>query len=36
MRQLLRYMPQLFFVALALVTMLSLIPATAVPQAVQL
>lgn len=35
MRQFLRYMPQLFFMAVALVTVLSLIPATAVPQAVQ-
>ncbi len=35
MRQLLRYTPQLFFIAVALVTILSLIPATAVPQAVQ-
>ena len=35
MRQILRYMPQLFFIAVALVTILSLIPATAVPQTVQ-
>jgi len=35
MKQILRYMPQLFFIGLALVTLLSLIPATSVPQAVQ-
>lgn len=35
MRLFLRYMPQLFFVALALVTILSLIPSDAVPQAFQ-
>lgn len=35
MRLLLRYMPQLFFFGLALVTLLALIPGTAVPTAVQ-
>lgn len=35
MRLVLRYMPQLFFIAVVLITILSLIPATAVPQAVQ-
>lgn len=35
MRRLLRYMPQVFFIGLALVTVLSLIPSTAVPQALQ-
>ena len=35
MRQIFRYMPQVFFIGLALVTILSLIPSTAVPQAFQ-
>lgn len=35
MRRLLRYMPQVFFIGLALVTILSLIPSTAVPKAFQ-
>ena len=35
MKRFLRYMPQVFFAGLALVTILSLIPSTAVPQAFQ-
>jgi VanZ family protein len=35
MKRLLRYMPRLFFMGLALLTILSLIPSTAVPQAFQ-
>jgi len=35
MKQLLRYMPPLFFTGLALLTVLSLMPSTAVPQAFQ-
>ena len=35
MKRFLRYMPQVFFAGLALVTILSLIPSTAVPQALQ-
>lgn len=35
MKRFFRYMPQLFFTVLALVTILSLIPSTSVPQAVQ-
>ncbi len=35
MRLLLRYMPQLFFTGVALVTLFALIPGTAVPAAVQ-
>lgn len=35
MKRLLRYMPQIFFAGLALVTVLSLIPATSVPKTFQ-
>ncbi len=35
MKRLLRYMPQVFFAGLALVTVLSLIPATSVPKTFQ-
>jgi VanZ family protein len=35
MKRLLRYMPQVFFTGLALVTILSLIPSTSVPQSIQ-
>lgn len=35
MKRFLRYMPQVFFTGLALVTILSLIPSTSVPQAFQ-
>lgn len=35
MRQFLRFMPHPFFIAVALVTVLSLIPAASIPQAVQ-
>ena len=35
MKRVLRYMPQVFFISVALVTILSLIPSTAVPQAFQ-
>jgi VanZ family protein len=35
MKQLLRWMPQVFIAGLALVTIMSLIPSTSVPQAIQ-
>ena len=35
MRPLLRYMPHVFFIGVALMTILSLIPSTSVPQALQ-
>ena len=35
MKRFLRYMPQVFFLGLALVTILSLIPSASVPQALQ-
>lgn len=35
MRRILRYMPQVFFIGVALVTILSLVPSTSVPQAFQ-
>ena len=35
MKRFLRYMPQLFFIGIAIVTILALIPGTSVPQAFQ-